>query len=62
VDPVHEIMDLFPRLFFRKIIRKIWKIAGAMEILQNRLELLRNYIFVPVILHIGPYLTFYNYN
>jgi hypothetical protein len=29
---------------------------------KNTPELFQNYIFVHVILYLGPYLTFYNYN
>jgi hypothetical protein len=29
VDSVHRTMDLFYDIFFRKIIPKIWKIAGT---------------------------------
>jgi hypothetical protein len=29
---------------------------------KNILDLSRNYILVPIILHLGPHLTFYNYN
>jgi hypothetical protein len=33
-----------------------------MKFCKNTSEFFYNYILVPVILHIGPYLTFYNYN
>jgi hypothetical protein len=38
------------------------KIAGTSKFCKNTLELFQNYILVPVILHLGPYLSFYNYN
>jgi hypothetical protein len=37
------------------------KIAGTSEFFKNTLELFHNYILVPVILHLGPCSTFYNY-
>jgi hypothetical protein len=33
-----------------------------MEFYKSTSELFWNYILVPVILHLGPCLTFYNYN
>jgi hypothetical protein len=33
----------------------------TLEILQNTPKLFWNYILVPVILHLGPYLSFFNY-
>jgi hypothetical protein len=50
------------RLFIRKIIRKVWRIAGPWKICKNTPELFWNYIFIPIILHLGPYLNFYNYD
>jgi hypothetical protein len=38
------------------------KIAGTLEFYKNTPELFHNYILVPIILHLGPCLTFYNYN
>jgi hypothetical protein len=38
------------------------KIARVLEILQKHPELFLNCIFAPLILHIGPCLTLYNYN
>jgi hypothetical protein len=32
------------------------------EFYKNNLKLFQNYIFVPVILHLGPYIIFYNYD
>jgi hypothetical protein len=29
---------------------------------KNTPELFQNYILFPIILHLGPYTTFYNYN
>jgi hypothetical protein len=38
------------------------KIDGTSELCKNTSELFHNYILVPIILHLGPCLTFYNYN
>jgi hypothetical protein len=38
------------------------KITGTLEFYKNTPELFHNYILIPAILHLGPYLTFYNYN
>jgi hypothetical protein len=38
------------------------KIVGTLEFCKNTLELFQNYILVPIILHLGQCLTFYNYN
>jgi hypothetical protein len=50
------------RFFFRKIIQIIQKIVDAQQFCKNTPKLFQNYILVPVILHLGPCLTFYNYN
>jgi hypothetical protein len=55
VDPVYAFSN-------RKLIQLIWKFARARLFYKNTLELFENYILVPVILHLGPYLTLYNYN
>jgi hypothetical protein len=55
-------MDLYHRIFLRKIIPKILKIPTPQKFYNNTPELFLNYILVPVILHLGLYLTFYNYN
>jgi hypothetical protein len=60
--PVHGAMDIFYGIVCRKINLKIQKITGTSEFYKNTPELFQNYILVPVILHLGPFLTFYNYN
>jgi hypothetical protein len=62
VDSVHETVDLFHGFFNRKIIRLFQKIAGIWYFYKNTPELFQNYILVPIVLHLGPWLTFYNYN
>jgi hypothetical protein len=62
VDSVHETMDLFHGFFNRKIIWLFQKIAGTWYFYKNTPELFQNYILVPIVLHLGPWLTFYNYN
>jgi hypothetical protein len=44
-----------------KIIHLIPKIAWPWKFYKNNPKLFRNYILVPIISHIGPCLTFYNY-
>jgi hypothetical protein len=55
-------MDIFYGIVFRKINLEIRKITRTFEFYKNTPELFENYILVHVILHLGPYLTFYNYN
>jgi hypothetical protein len=55
-------MDIFYGIVFSKINPKIWKIAGTSEFCKNTIKLFQNYILVLIILHLGPCLTFYNYN
>jgi hypothetical protein len=55
-------MDQFHVILFRKIIQIILKITGALEFYKKHIELFQNYILVPVILHLGPCITFYNYD
>jgi hypothetical protein len=62
VDLVHETVDLFHGVFNRKIIWLFQKIVGTWYFYKNTPELFHNYILVPIILHLGPYLTLYNYN
>jgi hypothetical protein len=62
VDPVHSAVDMFYGFFLRKIIPQIPKIVGTSDICKRTPELFHNYILVPVILHLGSCLTFYNYN
>jgi hypothetical protein len=59
---VHETVNLFHGFFNRKIIWLFQKIAGTWYFYKNTPKLFQNYILVPVILPLGPYLTFYNYN
>jgi hypothetical protein len=58
VDSDHETVDLFHGFFNRKIIRLFQKIVGTRYFYKNTLELFQNFILVPVILHLGPCLTF----
>jgi hypothetical protein len=51
MDPVHETMDIFYAIFFRKIILKIHRLLNFFILPP---ELFQNYIFTPVILHLGP--------
>jgi hypothetical protein len=62
VDSDQETVDLFHGFFNRKIIRLFQKIVDTWYFYKNTPELFQNYILVPVILHLGPCLTFYNYN
>jgi tyrosine-protein phosphatase YwqE len=62
VDPVHGAMDIFYEFLLRKIIPWISKITRISEFCKNTPELFHNNILVPVILHLGPYLAFYNYH
>jgi hypothetical protein len=50
------------RIFLKEIIPEILKITGISEFCKNNRELFHNYILVPIVLHLGPSLTFYNYN
>jgi hypothetical protein len=40
----------------------IMESSRRLEFRKNTPDLFRNYILVPIILYLGPYLTFYNYN
>jgi hypothetical protein len=62
VDSVHESVDIFHDFSNSKINLKIWKFTESQVFYKNHLELFQNYVLVPIILHIGPYLTFYIYN
>jgi hypothetical protein len=62
VDLVHVSVDLFHGFSYSKIILKILENPTTPNFYKNTLGLFLNYILVPVILHLGPYLTFYNYN
>jgi hypothetical protein len=55
-------VDIFYGFCLRKIIPQIPKITRTSEYCKNTPKLFHNYILVPVILHVGPCLTFYNYN
>jgi c-di-GMP-related signal transduction protein len=62
MDPVHAAVDLFHGFFFSKINPKNLKNPRTPYFYKNTPELFQNYILVLAILHLGPYLTFYNYN
>jgi hypothetical protein len=62
MDPVHAAVNLFHRFFFSKIIPEILGNPRTSYFCKNTLKLFHNYILVPVILHLGPCLTLYNYN
>jgi hypothetical protein len=62
VDSDHETVDLFHGFFNRKIIQFFQKLVGTWYFYKNTVEHFQNYILVPIIFHLGPYLTFYNYN
>jgi hypothetical protein len=55
-------MDLFHGIFNRKIIPLNPKIPSHGIFKKNTPELFQNYILVPEILHLGPDLSFYNYD
>jgi hypothetical protein len=59
MDPVHAAVNLFHGFFFSKIILENPRTSYFCK---NTPKLFQNYILVPIILHVGPYLTFYNYN
>jgi hypothetical protein len=59
MDLVYGPVNLFHGVFFWKIILEIPK---PLYFFKNTPELFQNYILVPIILHIGPCLTFYNYS
>jgi hypothetical protein len=61
MDPAHEFVDIFHAFFFRKNNLIIIENPPALVILQNTPKLFQNYILVHIILHLDPYLTFYNY-
>jgi hypothetical protein len=50
------------RLFQKENKFEILENSRVPGILQNTPKLFCNYVLVPIILHIGPCLTFYNYN
>jgi hypothetical protein len=62
VNRVHVTVNLFHGFSNRKINKKYPKIIGARYFYKNTPELCLKYILVHIILHLGPYLTFYNYN
>jgi hypothetical protein len=62
VDLVHRTVNLFHRFSSRKINQNFLKITGARYFYKNTPELFQNSILVPIILHLAPYSTFYNYN
>jgi hypothetical protein len=62
MDPVHAAVNLFHRFFFSKIILEILENPRTPYFCKNTPELFQNYTLVPIILHLGPCLTFYNYN
>jgi hypothetical protein len=62
MDPVQADVNLFHGFFFSKIIPEILENPRTLYFCKNTPELFQNYILVPIILHLGPRLTFYNYN
>jgi hypothetical protein len=62
MDLVHQSRDLFHRILFRKIIPLILEISRPPYFYTNTSKLFQSYIVVPIILHLGPYWSFYNYN
>jgi hypothetical protein len=62
VNPVHGVVGIFYGFFLRKIIKLILKIVGTLEFCKGTLNFFIIIFLVPVILHLGPCLTFYNYN
>jgi hypothetical protein len=60
--PVHGRVDLFHHFFNRKLIHKFQKIIRALDLCKNTPDIFYNYILVTIILHLGPCLTFHNYN
>jgi hypothetical protein len=62
IDLVRVAVDLFHGFFFSKIILKILENPRTMYFAKKNPELFQNYILVPTILHLGPCLTFHNYN
>jgi hypothetical protein len=61
-DPVHAAVNLFHGFFFSKIISEILENPITLYFCKNTPELFHNYILVPIILHLGLCLNFYNYN
>jgi hypothetical protein len=62
VHLVYSPVDLLHGFSYSKIIPKILKNPWTPYFCKNTPELLQNYILVPIILHLCPYLTFHNYN
>jgi hypothetical protein len=62
MDLVHSAIDAVHDFFFRKIIVKILESPLSSVFLQTPPELFQNYILTPVILCLGPCLSFYNYD
>jgi hypothetical protein len=52
----------FYSFIFSKTNPKILENPSPLNFYKNTPGLFLNYILVPAILHLGPYLTFYNYN
>jgi hypothetical protein len=50
-----------PLYLCRKAPRFYFNYVLVPRILQNNLKLFQNYIFTPIISHLGPCVTFYNY-
>jgi hypothetical protein len=60
MDPVHRRYGPIPRVFSRKVILKILKLAVTLDFYKKNPQLFGDYILVPIIVHIGPCLSFYN--
>jgi hypothetical protein len=63
MEQVHSAKDLCHPFSFRKIIPKPVKISQSLKFYNNNNKLFQNYILAAsIILHLGPYITFYNYD
>jgi hypothetical protein len=62
VDSVHRAVDTIYTFSYTKIICLFQKFAGAMQFCKNTLGLFQNYVLVLLFFHLGPYLSFYNYD
>jgi hypothetical protein len=62
VDSVHESVDIFHWISSKKNKSENLEIHQDPGFLQKHPELFWNYILIPAILHLGPCLTFYNYD
>jgi hypothetical protein len=62
MDLIYGPMDLFHGISLRKIIPLNPKNHRTPYFYKKHPKLFQNYILVPKILHLGLYLSFYNYN